>query len=342
MEDKNKCNKKKTPIEQTSYIGLLVIFIGISVAITFVMLSEYSKKYNGKLFENLTGEFVPLLIFVLSLITSISFVLYYAGKRLFRKLEIEADYEGEIKTYPSGHEPAIINFFYDGFSKTGVDITVTILDFIRRGFIKVEENKNIDDILDDNVSVKLEKVIKPEEEISLKKFEVDLMRMIFAEMGDGRNISTRAIRLEFWDNPLYGPRITKWQNLILSQIKEDDLLREKSNKILKRSIIAIVIIFILLVFINIPLWGVTICYSLIQILLAKAIFSDTNLRVFTTKGSDVYSMWMSFRKFLVMAEKNHELTYKDKIYAMSMEIGIEGKSMFRVSEKYKKKNYEKM
>ncbi len=339
MEDKKVSQEARvTPVEKSNFFTLLFAHIVIAVAITYVMITEYKNVYNFE--EVITNNFVTMLTTILSIVTSVSVALFFAGKKFFRVLEVNSDYEGEIKEAPSEYPPAMVNFLFDGFTKTGVDVTTTILDLIRRGYIITEQDKNLDDVLNPDISVKLEKNMDAEE-LVLKKYEIDLLRMIFAEIGDGKNTSTRSIRLEMLNNPLYGPRIGKWQDIMLIELKEDNLIGEKSPKVLKRTIAAIATILVVLVFLDLPIEAVLIIYSLIQILLAKAIFSDTTLRYFTSKGSDMYSKWMAYRKYLMNAQISQEENLeKIKIYKLALGISVDNKVLFKVKEKFNKKLYE--
>ncbi|MEG0283110.1 MAG: DUF2207 domain-containing protein, partial [Clostridia bacterium] len=199
--------KAKGPIQQTSFMLLCTIYIAVSIAVTYVMYKDYGKALKYNFIEPITNNIWLMLLVIACIVCWILALGIIAGKRLMQSIELNSEYEGEISTLPSAHPPAYIAFLNDGFSKDGVDITVTILDLIRRKHILIEEGFSLNDVVNEDVTVSLERNIEIEAEAPLRKFEADLLRCIFAEIGDGRKVRTRAIRLELLNNPLYAPRI---------------------------------------------------------------------------------------------------------------------------------------
>ena len=111
MEEKRiEEERRVTPVEKNNIGFLSLIFVTISAAIILVMVSEYSKLYD--LGEVLTENFVTLLITILSIVAAAAMSLFFAGRKLFRVLEVNSDYEVEIVEMPSQSPPSMINFLF--------------------------------------------------------------------------------------------------------------------------------------------------------------------------------------------------------------------------------------
>ncbi|MEG2956536.1 MAG: DUF2207 domain-containing protein [Clostridia bacterium] len=334
-EEKEAKVKAKGPIQQTSFMLLCTIYIAVSIAVTYVMYKDYGKALKYNFIEPITNNIWLMLLVIACIVCWILALGIIAGKRLMQSIELNSEYEGEISTLPSVHPPAYIAFLNDGFSKDGVDITVTILDLIRRKHIFVEEGFNLTDVINEDVTVALERNIEIEAEAPLRKFEADLIRWIFTEIGDGRKVRTRAIRLELLDNPLYAPRILKWHNNMLLELKEEDFIKERKKSNL--SVILIAVIFFALVVTKVSYAVAIIAYTVIQILIIKAIFLDTVTTFLTKKGVDIYSRWMAYKKNIetnVNAER--KISVEEKIYSIALKEDIDGYSMFKLRDKFKK------
>ncbi|MEG0074107.1 MAG: DUF2207 domain-containing protein, partial [Clostridia bacterium] len=219
--------------------------------------------------------------------------------------------------------------------KDGVDITVTILDLIRRKHILIEEGFSLNDVVNEDVTVSLERNIEIEAEAPLRKFEADLLRCIFAEIGDGRKVRTRAIRLELLNNPLYAPRILKWHNNMLLELKEEDFIKERKKSNL--SVILIAVIFFALVVTKVSYAVAIIAYTVIQILIIKAIFLDTVTTFLTKKGADIYSRWMAYKKNIeTNVDAKSSKSVEEIIYGLALKVGIDKVSTFKLRDKFKK------
>jgi uncharacterized membrane protein len=217
--------------------------------------------------------------------------------------EYEAEFQGDFfRELPNEATPAEVSYLYYNQSIHDEVFTATLLDLIRRGYIKIKDE--IKNVVDSEADLKLIR-INPTQEKMLLPHEKVLLNMIFDMLGDQQETSTHKIE-KFASN--YS-NAQAFQNKAKELIKEakkqsekqhyyESLTTEKSS-ISKYAMIPISffgIAFILWINSAIDTWiamGISIAIT-VSFLIYVHRFQRR-----TKQGNELYVKWKAFRNFLV-------------------------------------------
>ncbi len=258
--------------------------------------TELANKANRERNYTLYSIILGIFAFISSIVFSV-FQWFKYGREF--KGEFDGDYYREL---PSLRPPVEAGYLYRFKRIDPVDITATILDLGRRGFLVIEEyipEKKGFFQFKDKADYRLNK--KGTKNISeLKKHEKIIYDFLFNDAGDGDSVSFQEIEkyskdnkkdfVEFWN---------KWKEEVTKIMDKEDLFEKtEASEILKRTIpgmaffIIPVILFILFkgsaVFAGIGLFSGGFIY-----LISLASHSRR-----TEKGATEFNKWKAFKKFI--------------------------------------------
>lgn len=314
--------------------GLYFVF---AIAFTVVAYMELNKACDGNFFGTVFEEVSSMIIFIFGIIIYIICTFVYFFRLLIDNLEEEnlENIKEVEKSMPSLHRPAAISFLLYQDKTKGKDITATILDLINRGFLFLEEGHRIEEVLDPQSSIVLNKNNNANFN-TLVDYEKILLRWLIDEIGDSKKVYTGVIRNNLKNNPLVLQKMKLFQKEIKNEIIKDGLYNEH----IKKSItpyIAIAMVLISLKFKG-NLNAMLIIFTVIQCLLLKIFFKDTKQREITDKGLFLAEKWQGYKTYL---NDKEQITIEDLIYKVALGCNIKEECLYKLDDVFNKERRNK-
>ncbi len=290
-----------------------------------------NKERKSSLFSLILG----VLAFIGGLIFSI-FQWFKYGKE--SKGDFDGDYYREL---PSDRPPVEVGYLYRFKQVDAIDITATILDFGRRGFLTIEEyvpekkgffkkTKKIDYRL----------ILNNKDKEILTKHEIILRNFLFNDIGNGKEVSFEEIEefskkqkkefVGFWE---------KWKESVETKLEKENLFEKTtSSEVFKRAIPGIILLLfptVLFVFFSEAAILAGIGFTSAGFIYLISLASH---RRRTEKGSSENNKWKAFRKFIkdfsnIKDEKIPSLVIWEHylVYAITLGIAKEALKALEIS-----------
>lgn len=246
------------------------------------------KLNKQEVFKKIARILTYVIIGVMVIITIVIYVKY--------DKEIIVKDCGRITTPPYDYNPALVGYLVHGKSVSDNDLIATLLDLIRKGYIKCE---SVDDNNEDFVLTKQE-----DSSYELTKYERCVYSYFLETIGDGNSVSTVDIK-NYGKTEAEAETYTK----ILSEFK-NDVIEDATNyefyydqKVLKTKLMFFLLIpiaFIMFLVIGKILFASKMIMNalvIIGISIAYAVYILT-FKKRTEEGSIHYNKWMAYKKYL--------------------------------------------
>lgn len=243
--------------------------------------------------------FVNICTFIIGGLLVIITIKVY--KKYDKELTPEFDKE-YLREMPSNHTPAEVGFLYY-FEKTNdEDVSATLLDLVRRGFLKLEyfgspseENpefkiiKNVD-YLNNHVT-------------ELKEHETQLIQWFIDIIGNGMEVSINQIE-NFGKSYNDAQTFQKWSRHFMESVKRvcarNDWFVDKKVKNKAQSAALLPIFAFLLIASFGALFNIEFSWNLVflGIITFAYIFYVATIKKRSKNGNELYAKWKAFKKFL--------------------------------------------
>lgn len=323
MEETNKKQK----------LGLVTgLYLVFAISLLIVSFIELNKMCNEEFFQTVFGNVTSMIIFIVGIIAYIICTFVFFFSTLINTLE-EKNLENitEIDSNkPSFHRPAAISYLIYQDKTKGKAITSTILDLLNRGYLFLDEGHRIEEVLNPNLSIVINKNINADSK-TLSAYERVLIRWLIDEIGDSKKVYTGVIRDNLKNNPLVLQKFKIFQNEIKSELVKDELYNENKKKSIT-PYIAIGLLLLTLKF-NDNLNVLLIIFTIIHCLLLKIFFKDTKQTELTNKGLVLAEKWQGYKGYL---EQKGQITIEDFIYKIALGSNIKEECLFKLDDVFKK------
>lgn len=256
---------------------------------------------------------IAIVIEALALIIPI-FVYFRVRSRSYK-----ATFKGEYyRELPEDYGPAVMNKVIHGINAhvSSYDMLATLLDLVRRKYVKIEpiykkNKKKPDDYNLKLINTDLKELNVSEQHFVTELIFVDTTEIALKELSkkNSRSIKAKTKAMESY---------TKWGEILEDVAKEKELIKKEKIKVGKdiiKCVISFVIYLIVIVFGSLLGYDDIIIMGIFGILFAiyEVVFFGiliTDLAIRTQKGVEHKAMWKAFKKFLQDFSKLDEHDYK--------------------------------
>ncbi|MFA5482862.1 MAG: DUF2207 domain-containing protein [Bacilli bacterium] len=260
-------------------------------------------------YENNLAEETNLRIKVANIIlySSIGIVIIMSLLILYIFKKYDKEYEAlfnEKYLYapPSDLTPAQMSYLFYFEKTNNEDITATLLDLIRRKYLKIVL---IDEfITDEEASFKL--VLNKDKSLEdLLPHEAHLIYWFISKIGDGTSVLNKTIEQygsNYTNAEIFNKDVIKFKNLVKKSCEDLDFFENRTKdkiKIYKYVLIPLMAIFITVILNNI--YNIAISLPIIFLIIISVIYIIyvSSIKKRSVNGNEEFVKWNAFKRFLV-------------------------------------------
>lgn len=256
---------------------------------------------NQTRLKSVVAKVINLLTVVM--IALVGFIIYRVYKKYDK--EYEPKFQGiYYRELPYEYSPAEMSYLYYFGQTNDEDVTATLLDLVRRGYLSLDvipsENKNRKE---DNMEISLNDCSNLP---SLLPHESHIINWFIGKIGDGKKVTIEDIesfgKKSYSDAQSFEKMGLKFKQKVKEVGSKHDFFENASNKAKsKAQIYALIpIVFGLLCLIVPPMFYVTATFNVIVSIVALIVFEIylCTIKKRSINGNEEFAKWKAFKKFL--------------------------------------------
>ena len=255
--------------------------------------AELAAHTNFLIWLSLAINFVTIVIIILTVIVVI--ILY----RKYDK-EYKPQFEGEYyRELPYDYTPAEMSYLYYFKNINDEDVTATLLDLIRRGFVEVDTGAESVNEKDPDFTFALTAKDRNE----LLAHEKCLVTWFFETIGDGKKVSIKEI--ETYGKSSYANANTfekmgkRFKDAVNREASKYDFFETISKGFAKGYGFLLVVVTLIVIF-GSYLLNIDAVYNIVALVIASLgyIVYVASIKRRSVNGNEQYAKWRAFKKFL--------------------------------------------
>ncbi|BCR36040.1 DUF2207 domain-containing protein [Mariniplasma anaerobium] len=249
------------------------------------------------------GEIQQIISWIVACLTGI--ILYLATFYFYRKFfkPYTTDFnEPYLRDVPYDITPAEMSYIYFNRQTSDEDVTATLLDLIRKKYIKIEYDPT--EISNYNPNFKLILLKRPSSN-ELKPHEIHLIKWFFDTIGKENEVNIRTIEnypINSYSNSIrFKHDADIFKEKVKSAFKVNPFMYLIRERKIAKSVLLLSVIAFFYIIINAGIYGFNSFYQLL-LLLCFSIFYFYDLKTYMKRKREYqeqYVRWEAFRRFLV-------------------------------------------